>query len=50
MNRRIPPENVEEDELMNNSTIICRVLEEFGHWLYDERFTDYKIIAKYSFD
>jgi hypothetical protein len=43
LNQRIPPPRFEEDEMMYNPIVICHVLEFFGNWLYDERFTDYKI-------
>ena len=48
LHRRIPPDNVEEDELLNNQVIVCKVLEQFGHWLYEERYTDFKLIGKYQ--
>ena len=41
MKRLIPPDNVEEDELMNNSILVCKGLQFFGLWLYDEKYTDF---------
>ena len=43
MKKYIPPENSDEDELVNNSALICKILQFFGLWLYDERYTNLKI-------
>lgn len=28
---------------MNNSILICQILQYFGLWLYDEKYTNYKL-------
>lgn len=33
---------------MNNPGVICYVLEQYGHWLWDEELTNYKIIRKWD--
>lgn len=48
LNKRIPAHGFDEDEMMHNPLIICNVFEYFGDWLYDERFTDFKITANYE--
>lgn len=35
---------------MHNPIIVCKVLEHFGNWLYDEKYTDYKVQANYKDD
>jgi hypothetical protein len=47
MRKMIPPDSAEEEELMDNSTIICHILQYFGLWIYDERYTDYKVKPNY---
>ena len=43
MKKYIPPESSDEDELVNNSVLICKILQFFGLWLYDEKYTNLKI-------
>lgn len=40
-------QNYTSQELMSNSQIAKRVIEHFGNWMYDEKFTDYKTIPNY---
>lgn len=34
-------------EVMSNSDLAKRVIEHFGNWIYDEKFTDYKTKPNY---